>query len=174
MPKLKNNKHEVFCHEYLVDLNATQACRRAGFAEKYANRQATALMARDDIKKRIEELRRIREKKADIKADEILYVLATILRANSSDFVTVGKRNKVTVIPTDEIDEDKLIALAGVKKGAKGAIEVKQYDKLKAAELLMRHLGMLNDKLQVGGKVTHEVDENSLREILRLAGYKQE
>jgi len=149
MPKLKNNRHEVFCHEYLIDLNGTQAAIRAGFAEKYANRQATALMARSDIKERIEELTRAREKRTDIQADEIVYILATILRANNDDFVTVGKRNKVTVKSTDEIDEEKKIALAGVKKGAKGAIEVKQYDKLKAAELLMRHKGMLKEKSEI-------------------------
>ena len=31
MPKLRNKKHELFCQEYLVDLNATQAYIRTGY-----------------------------------------------------------------------------------------------------------------------------------------------
>lgn len=32
--------------------------------------------------------------------------------------------------------------MAGVKKGAKGAVEIKTYDKVKALKLLGRHLGI--------------------------------
>ncbi|WP_193065956.1 terminase small subunit, partial [Hafnia alvei] len=33
-----NDKQEMFCREYLIDLNATQAAIRAGYSEKTANR----------------------------------------------------------------------------------------------------------------------------------------
>lgn len=172
MPKLKNHKHELFCHEYLIDSCATDAAIRAGYASKCANRQGSALMARSEIKTRVGELQRARIKRTDIQADEVIYILATILRTNSADFVTVSKRNRVVVKPTDEIDEEKMIALAGVKKGAKGAIEVKQYDKIKAAELLMRHMGMLNDKIKVEGAI--EIEPQAMATLLQLAGYKKD
>lgn len=34
------DKQEMFCREYLIDLNATQAAIRAGYSAKIANRTA--------------------------------------------------------------------------------------------------------------------------------------
>jgi len=34
------DKQEMFCREYLIDLNATQAAIRAGYSAKTANRTA--------------------------------------------------------------------------------------------------------------------------------------
>jgi phage terminase small subunit len=169
MPVLKNDKHEIFCHEYLVDLNATQACIRAGFAGKYANRQAYALMARDDVKKRIEELMKRRRKRIDIAEEDILAELAAIAFANASDFATVDigegldkagnpvEVKRVNIKSTEDIDQSKLPALAGIKMSTSG-IEIKAYDKMKALELLMRHLGMMKDKPEHSGDVNITVD----------------
>jgi len=33
-----NDKQEMFCREYLIDLNATQAAIRAGYSAKTSNR----------------------------------------------------------------------------------------------------------------------------------------
>lgn len=35
------DKQEMFCREYLIDLNATQAAIRAGYSAKTANRTAS-------------------------------------------------------------------------------------------------------------------------------------
>ncbi|HHS3623431.1 TPA: terminase small subunit, partial [Proteus mirabilis] len=35
------DKQEMFCREYLIDLNATQAAIRAGYSERTANRTAS-------------------------------------------------------------------------------------------------------------------------------------
>jgi len=41
----------MFCKEYLIDLNATQACIRAGYSEKTANRIGTENLSKPVIKK---------------------------------------------------------------------------------------------------------------------------
>ena len=57
MAALKNKRHEKFCHEYIKDMNATQAAIRTGYSEKTAKIQGSRLMTNDDIKSRVAELR---------------------------------------------------------------------------------------------------------------------
>lgn len=57
MAALANKRHEKFCHEYIKDMNATQAAIRTGYSEKTAKMQGSRLMTNDDIKLRISELR---------------------------------------------------------------------------------------------------------------------
>ena len=63
--------------------------------------------------------------------------------------------NFVKVKPTNDIPRDKLGAIAGIKEGANG-IEIKLNDKEKALELIGRHLGMWNDKVELSGKIKTE------------------
>ncbi len=51
------DKQEMFCREYLIDLNATQAAIRAGYSAKTANRTASENMSKPDIQLRIAELK---------------------------------------------------------------------------------------------------------------------
>lgn len=73
-----NDKQEMFCREYLVDLNATQAAIRAGYSEKTANRIAAQLLSKLDIEKRIQELMNRRSERLDIDADYVLKRLVDI------------------------------------------------------------------------------------------------
>lgn len=57
MAALKNKRHEKFCHEYIKDMNATQAAIRTGYSEKTARMQGSRLLTNDDIKSRVAELR---------------------------------------------------------------------------------------------------------------------
>lgn len=57
MAALKNKRHEKFCHEYIKDMNATQAAIRTGYSKKTAKMQGSRLMTNDDIKSRVSELR---------------------------------------------------------------------------------------------------------------------
>lgn len=61
-----------FCEEYLVDLNATQAAIRAGYAPTYANRQAFQLMENTAIRIAIDGLRVQREGNSDVTKDFVL------------------------------------------------------------------------------------------------------
>lgn len=51
------DKQEMFCREYLIDLNATQAAIRAGYSANIANRTASENLSKPDIKSRIAELK---------------------------------------------------------------------------------------------------------------------
>ena len=53
---LKNLQHERFCNEYIIDHNGTQAAIRAGYSANTAAQQASRLLKKDPVCKRIEEL----------------------------------------------------------------------------------------------------------------------
>ena len=70
-PKL-TDKQLMFCKEYLIDLNATQACIRAGYSERTANRQGSENLAKPVIREEIDRLKAIREKKVELTAEKVL------------------------------------------------------------------------------------------------------
>ena len=50
------DKKELFCREYIVDLNATQAAIRAGYSKRTAEALASRLLRNVNIRSRIKEL----------------------------------------------------------------------------------------------------------------------
>ena len=69
----------------------------------------------------------------------------------------------VDPVLTDELTDDQRKALSVIKKGRDG-FEVKPYDKLRALELLGRHLGMWDKKEDTGGD---EVQNDGFLDALR-------
>ena len=65
-------KKEIFCNEYIVDLNATQAAIRAGYSNKTAQEQSSRLLSNVIIQQRIAELMEQRSKRVEINADWVL------------------------------------------------------------------------------------------------------
>lgn len=64
---------------------------------------------------------------------------------------------EIEVFDTDKIDPDKIGAIASIKPCKEGGIELKPFDKVKAIELVMKHMGMFeidnkqkSDKIIVG------------------------
>lgn len=71
MAKL-TDKQEMFCREYLKDLNATQAAIRAGYSAKTANAAAGRLLSNVSIQARISELKQERIEEVKIDANWVL------------------------------------------------------------------------------------------------------
>ena len=75
MPDLKNEKHERFCQAYLMDLNYTKAAIAAGYSERSAASQGSALMKKPEILARVRELRKERMERMGLDADFVLHEL---------------------------------------------------------------------------------------------------
>lgn len=161
-----NERQRRFVEEYLVDLNATQAALRAGYSQKTAYSQGQRLLKNAEIAAAVKKRTDARIKRTDITADFVLTELMKIAAANLTDFITIGKRNRISIIPTQDVPADKLAALSGIKKGKNGELEIKTHDKLRALEMLMKHLGLF-DK-------SDGDDENSLAEFLKATKPTQE
>jgi phage terminase small subunit len=160
-------KQQRFVDEYLVDLNATQAAIRAGYSKKTANEQGARLLANVSLKKLIADAMSKRSQATQITAERVLQELARVAFFDPRRLLNADGSPK----PINELDDDTAAVLAGmdVSEEYEGSGEdrrfvgytkkVKVSDKVAALGLAMRHLGMLNDKLQVGGGVTVKVKD---------------
>lgn len=188
------NKQKAFVDEYLIDLNATRAYKavyKNVKSDDAARASSSKLLTNANIKVYVEKRMKDREKRTEITQDKVLNELAQIAFANGSDFAKVVEKpvlkedgsvllDPITEEPiyyktvemklTDELPEEKRKAIAGIKMGKNG-IEVNTCDKVRALELLGRHLGMWNDKLQVKADVTNSnpYDELTVEELKALA-----
>lgn len=85
MAALANKRHEKFCHEYIKDMNATQAAIRTGYSEKTAKMQGSRLMTNDDIKARVSELREAYFNENIMTAQQVEYELTRIALGLSNE-----------------------------------------------------------------------------------------
>ena len=85
-------KQEMFCEEYLVDLNATQAAIRAGYSEKTAASIGHENLTKPGIVKRIRQLQKLKIMRTRIRADRIIEELEKI--AFAKDGVKTSDRIK--------------------------------------------------------------------------------
>lgn len=154
MTKL-TDKQKRFIDEYLVDLNATQAAIRAGYKEKAAYRTGAENLRKPQIQEEIQKRMEERQKRTEITQDMVLQELAAIAFARATDYVSV-MGGMVQVKDTDQLSDSQIAAIAGIKETQNG-IEVKLGSKEKTLELLGRHLGMWNDKLDVAGDMDMKI-----------------
>nr|DAY28071.1 MAG TPA: Terminase small subunit [Caudoviricetes sp.] len=89
MAALKNKRHEKFCHEYIKDMNATQAAIRTGYSKKTAKMQGSRLMTNDDIKMRVAELRDAYLDENIMTAKQVEYELTRIALGLSTEKTVV-------------------------------------------------------------------------------------
>lgn len=149
MAKL-NEKQQRFVEEYLIDLNGTQAAIRAGYSARTANEQASRLLANVSVQQAISERMAERSKRTGVNQDRVILELAKIAFLKMTD--VVDKDGCIR----DDASEDDLSCIESIKykhsdtdTGSSTEREVKIASKLKALELLGKHLGMWNDKLDV-------------------------
>lgn len=163
-------KQKLFCDEYLIDLNVTQAAIRSGYSNSYANKKAFLLLDKPEIKAYIDDRMKVREKRTEITQDKVLNELAKIAFANTTDYVEVedmGQYKRVNIKATKDMSADQVVAIAGIKQGANG-IEIKLHDKVKALEDIGRHLGMFKDKVEVSGNINNPFQDLSTDDLKRL------
>ena len=151
-----------FVDEYLVDFNATQAAIRAGYSPKTAATAAARLLRNVNIQAEIARRQKDLQKRTEVSQDRVVKELARIAFANIADYIHVETQTRTkddgteityqTVMfnETQELSADQRAALAVVKQSVNG-FELKLHDKIKALELLGRHIGMFNDKLSLSG-----------------------
>ena len=148
-------KQATFVQEYLIDLNATQAAIRAGFSPGSAARYAVELLNKTHVAEAIRKAMQERNQRVEISQDRILEELSRIAFGDLRDAVTWGPSG-VSLKDSTVLTDEQAAAIAEVgetvtKDG--GSTRIKRHDKVKALELLMRHKGMLNDKLNINGEL---------------------
>ncbi|MDP4152613.1 MAG: terminase small subunit [Bacillota bacterium] len=148
-------KQQRFVEEYLIDLNATQAAIRAGYSPKTANEQGAQNLAKVSVSDAIQKALSERSRRTGINQERVIEELAKIAFLNPADVIDM---NEATIRGDANREDTACLASVKVKviPSEDGNIterEVKTYDKIKALELLGRHLGMFSDKLKLEGPV---------------------
>ncbi|WP_336999406.1 terminase small subunit [Pantoea agglomerans] len=158
------DKQEMFCREYLIDLNATQAAIRAGYSDKTANRTASENLSKPDIQNRIADLKSQRNEQVNIDAS---YVLRRLVEIDQMDVIDIV-RDDLSLKPVTDwpaswrryisgfdlaemfecTGEDGSKELAGILK------KIKWPDKVKNLELLGKHVSVMAFKEQIDQKIT--------------------
>ncbi|CDG19988.1 putative Terminase small subunit (G1P) [Xenorhabdus poinarii G6] len=164
------DKQEMFCREYLVDLNATQAAIRAGYSESTAAAQASRLLINVNIQSRLAELKSERNETVGINAAYVLKRLVEIDQMDVLDILTDGGELKAvrdwpkvwrTTLSGMEVLEVGSQDTAGLLK------KIKWPDKVKNLELLGKHISVQAFRDQVKnehdavGKLSDMMDELS-------------
>jgi len=139
-----SKKQLIFCKEYLVCMNATEAATKAGYSQKSAYSQGVRLLKDARIKQYIDKRLMDRAEKLDITPNRILEELGHIAFFNISSIF-----DGMSLKEIDSLPENVTRAIGSVKSkteksgdGFAEVTEVKSNDKLKALEMLMKHLGM--------------------------------
>ena len=148
-------KQKRFVEEYLIDLNATQAAIRAGYSPDTAQQMGSENLSKPVIKNAIDKDIAERSRRTGINQDRVIQEIAKLAFLNPIDVIDM---DEATIKGEANRDDTACIASVKVKviPGEDGNIterEVKTYDKLKALELLGKHLGMFTDKLKMEGNV---------------------
>jgi phage terminase small subunit len=157
-----NPRQKKFCKEYIIDFNATQAAIRAGYSKDTARQIASQNLTKLDIQTEINNEIDKRKHRVEVKQDRIIYELARIAFSDIKNYIKDG------CIDYDAIkDEDSPIiqefkddskTVNSDKKGyelVQNNKKLKLYDKIKALELLGRHLAMFTDKVTQDTKITN-------------------
>lgn len=123
------DKQKLFCEEYLIDLNGTQAAIRAGYSKTTANRIASENLSKLDIQEYVAELKAERSDKLKINAEWVLQRFADI------------SNRCMTAEPVMIYDGENWVESGEYKFDSSGAN--------KATEMIGKHIGFFeNDNKQ--------------------------
>lgn len=144
-------KQKRFVEEYLVDLNATQAAIRAGYSVDSARDIGCENLTKPNIQAAVGKAMAERSKRTGINQDRVVLELAKVAFVNVADVVDLTDGSILNGASTDD-----LACIEGIKykrsdtdTGSSEEREIKFASKMKALELLGKHLGMWDDKAEV-------------------------
>ena len=130
------DKQEIFCKEYIIDLNATQAAIRAGYSKSTAYSIGSENLTKPELRTRIVELMTSRSERLLIDSD---FVIQSLIEVSQRCM----QKRPVMVF---DVAERKMI-----QKKDDEERHVWEFDSTganKALELLGKHLKMFTDKVE--------------------------
>lgn len=171
-------KQQRFVDEYLIDLNATQAAIRAGYSPQTAQEQGSQNLSKLMVSEAIDKALAARSRRTGITQDRVLRELAKVAFVNANDVIDPDS----ATVRADATEED-LACIQAVKvktseseMGSSAEREIKLYDKMRALEMLGKHLGLFDKRGQDSSNgeknnlleaiaATEEIDTDDLPEV---------
>lgn len=154
-------KEKKFCAEYVIDENGTRAAIAAGYAEKSAAVAASRLLKKANIQAEIAKLRDKSLAKLEITRDWVLNELKLVASSRGSMFWNPDGSPK-DITDLDDVADACIAGYEAVElfdgsqgdqKHVTGLVKkVKLNDKLRALEMLGKHLKLFTDKVELTGE----------------------
>lgn len=142
-------KQEMFCREYLKDLNATQAAIRTGYSERTAKSQGQRLLTNVYVESRIQSLKQKRQESVSVDSE---YVLRRLKEIDELDIIDIMADDLSEFRPLKEWPKSWRTSISGldlqsIMSGGEEPIEtlvkkIKWPDKTKNLELIGKHVNV--------------------------------
>lgn len=146
-----NDMQKRFCDEFLKDFNATEAAKRAGYKSHSAASQGSRLLKNDKVQVYLSKRKKDRQKRTEVTQDRIVEGLAKIAFGDIRDILTWdSETGRVYLRTPDEIDGTMIDEIKETENG----LVVKRTDRMKAYEMLARHIGLYDNPPQQQVDVT--------------------
>lgn len=151
-----SDKHIHFCRRYAIHGNGCKASREAGFNEAYYK----WALNQEVLMSKVFQFRAERSKKFELSADRVIGELVKVAFGSLNDFIDI-QRDGTPIIDCSNVGPEEMAALSGIEqdtyfeRGGRGEedepisvkkTKLKMHDKLKALEMLSRHLKLFKDE----------------------------
>jgi phage terminase small subunit len=161
-----NPKQKSFVLQYLIDKNATQAAIRAGYSSKNAHVVGPRLFANVRIQQEIVNQIALQEKRTLVTADEVITELKRIAFLDISGALKEdGSLKDISEIPEDirhaiaGLEIEELFEGTGREREHVGFTKkIKLSDKVRALELIGKHLKLFTEKIEHSGEINGKQD----------------
>jgi phage terminase small subunit len=166
-------KQKAFVDEYIIDFNASRAALVARYSKKTAPFIGAENLRKPQIQAAIQKAIKKREEKTGRTAEDVLNLLWSAAELDPAEYSTIEEGGEVRMKTFDQIKPEVRKLLSKIKQkrkiteSADGSkiycdddLEYTIPNKDKMIELLMRHHGLLNDK------VNHTLDVASILSAL--------
>lgn len=146
-----NERQRQFVNEYLVDLNATQAALRAGYAERSAAVTASRMLKNPKIQELIQERRDALAEALDVDQTRVLRELAIISFSDIRRYFRMAADGYLEVCDLTELPRELSAAIESFQMirtpqpdglPDKVTMRLKLHSKTRGIEMLGRHLGL--------------------------------
>ena len=141
-----NDRQNRFVEEYMIDLNAEQAAIRAGYTEASARRNGHRLLKLPNVRKALDAAMEARARRTLIIQDQVIEELAAIAFCDPIEIASTTFRGPADIA---RLPERARRLIADWHWDARGHFLVRPHSKLRALEVLGRHLGMFVERARV-------------------------
>lgn len=153
-------RQKRFVHEYLIDLNATQAAIRAGYSKKTAKSIGQRLLTYVDVQAAVTAGRKKITNNLEVTAERVVAEYAKLAYSDMTEFAEWNGTSGVKIKDSTDLSKQQTAAVQEISNTPNG-IKIKLHDKKGALDSLSRYLGIFNDNINVRVTVLDERMKNS-------------
>jgi len=170
----KAERKALFVAEYLIDMNATRAAIRCGYAANSAAVTASRLMKDPWVKAELRKALQERKKRLELNAKRFDEEVAKLAYSNVLDYwdrdtggidLAAVDRDQAAAISELKVNTVEMPAFGPADQFGQGPILIartvkfKLYSKTQALMLMGRRLKLLKDEVELKGRLTVVVDQ---------------